>query len=140
MTKTFVSLKMTPRLMAAYSSNRRFKLADPVKKTNATATPRQASAKKVKVAEVAKPTAPVRKGIELIAKVEVPKKAKTAAAKPRKVPANKENIVAISQSKVVSREMIEQVAYQLWVQRGYQHGYALEDWIRAEQELRGRAS
>jgi hypothetical protein len=115
-------------------------MANPVKKTKATATPRQASAKKVKVAEVAKPTTPVRKRIELVAKVEVPKKAKAAAAKPRNTPTKKENIVAISQLKVVSREMIEQVAYQLWVHRGYQHGYALEDWIRAEQELLERAS
>jgi hypothetical protein len=45
-----------------------------------------------------------------------------------------------SHPKVVSREMIEKVAYQIWVQRGYQHGYALEDWIAAERELLERAS
>jgi hypothetical protein len=39
-----------------------------------------------------------------------------------------------SHPKVVSREMIEKVAYQIWVQRGYQHGYALEDWIAAERD------
>ena len=115
-------------------------MADTVKKTKATATPRQASAKNVKVAQVAKPTTPVRKGIELVAKVELPKKAKATAAIPHKAATKKENVDAISQTKDVSREMIEQVAYQLWVQRGYQHGYALEDWIRAEQELLERAS
>jgi hypothetical protein len=93
----------------------------------------------MKVAEVAKPTTPVRKEIELVAKVEAPKKTK-AAAKPRKTPTKKENVFAISPPKIVSRDMIEQVAYQNWVQRGYQHGYALEDWLRAEQELLGRAS
>jgi hypothetical protein len=36
--------------------------------------------------------------------------------------------------------MIAQAAYQRWVQRGYQHGYALDDWIRAEQELLKLAS
>jgi hypothetical protein len=84
-------------------------MADTVKKTKATATPNQASANKVKVAEVAKPTTPVRKGIELVAKVEEPKKAKAAAPKPSKTATKKENVVAISQPKVVSREMIEQV-------------------------------
>jgi hypothetical protein len=114
-------------------------MVDKVKKTEATATPKQASAKNVTVAEVAKPTTPVRKGIELVTKAESPKKTRAAVA-PRKAVTKKENVVAISHTKDVSREMIEQVAYQLWVQRGYQHGYALEDWIRAEQELLERAS
>jgi hypothetical protein len=115
-------------------------MADTVKKTKATATPRQASTKNMKVAEVAKPTTSVRKGIELVPKVEELKKAIATSAKPSKTAAKKESVVAISQPKVVSREKIEQVAYQIWVQRGYQHGYALEDWIRAEEELLERAS
>jgi hypothetical protein len=115
-------------------------MADTVKKTKATATPRQASATNMKVAEVAKPTTSVRKGIELVPKVEELKKAKAASAKPPKTATKKESVVAISQPKVVSREKIEQVAYQIWVQRGYKHGYALEDWIRAERELLERAS
>jgi hypothetical protein len=36
--------------------------------------------------------------------------------------------------------VIEQLAYRYWAQRGYQHGYAVQDWLRAERELRGRAS
>ena len=115
-------------------------MADTVKKTQATATPKHASAKNVKVAEVAKPTTPHRNGLELVAKVEMPKKAKASAAKPSKAATKKENVVSISQPKVVLREMIEQVAYQIWIQRGYQHGYALEDWIKAEKELLERAS
>ena len=113
-------------------------MADTVKKTNAIATPRQPSAKNIKVAEVAKPT--VRKGIELVPKVEELNKAKAASAKPPETATKKENVVSNSQPKVVSREKIEQVAYQIWVQRGYQHGYALEDWIAAESELLERAS
>jgi hypothetical protein len=115
-------------------------MADTVNKTKATATPHQASAKNVKVAEVAKPTTPVRKGLELVAKVEMPKKPQATAAQPTKTATKKENVVSMSQPKVVSREMIEQVAYQIWVQRGYQQGYALEDWITAEKELLERAS
>jgi hypothetical protein len=115
-------------------------MADTVKKTNAIATPRQASAKNIKVAEVATPTTPNRKGIELVSKVEELKKAKAVAPKPIEAATKKESVVAISQPKVVSREKIEQVAYQIWVLRGCQHGYALEDWIRAERELLERAS
>jgi Protein of unknown function (DUF2934) len=126
-------------------------MADTAKKTKATtkvaaqatakatATPRQASAKNVKVAEVAKPTTSVRKGIELVPKVEELKKAKVAPATP-KTTAKKESVVSNSQPKVLSREKIEKVAYQIWVQLGYRHGYALEDWLMAERALLERAS
>src|ERR1019366_2193266 len=107
-------------------------MADTAKKTmataKATATPPQASAKNMKVAEVAKPTTD-RKGIELVPKVEELKKAKATPAEPSKTATKKENVASNSQPEVLSREKIEQVAYQIWVQRGYQHGYALEDWI-----------
>lgn len=114
-------------------------MVDTVKKTKATAkattTPHKASANNVKVAGVAKPTTPNRKGIELVPKVEEPIKAKAAPATPPKTATKKESVVTISQPKVVSREMIEKLAYQSWAHRGYQHGYALEDWISAEKEL-----
>src|ERR1035437_9681374 len=115
-------------------------MANTANKMKATATLRQASAKNMKVAEAAKPTTRDRKGIELVPKVEELKKTKAASANPPKTATKKENVVSNSQPKVVSREKIEQVAYQIWVQRGYQHGYALEDWIRAERELLERAS
>ena len=108
-------------------------------KTTATATPRIGSTKTQKAAEVAKATTTPRKGIELVAKVEAPKKTK-AAAKPRKAATKKDSVAAISQLAVVSRESIEQLAHQFWAQRGYEHGNALQDWLRAEQELRERAS
>jgi len=115
-------------------------MADTAKKTKA-ASPRKASAQKANDVESAKPAkAAARKGIELVPRVEVLKKAKAPSAKSGKTATKKETIVAISQPKVVSQEMIAQVAYLKWVQRGYQHGCALEDWIKAEQELLGRAS
>ena len=55
-------------------------MADTVKKTMATTTLRQASAKNMKVAEVANPTTD-RKGIELVPQVEELKKAKAVAPK-----------------------------------------------------------
>jgi hypothetical protein len=112
-------------------------MADTVKKTMATATPRQASANNVKVAEVSTPTTPDRRGMELVPKVEELKKAKAAPAKSPKTATKKENVIAISRP---ARDVIEQLAYQHWAQRGYQHGYALQDWLRAEQELQNRAS
>src|SRR5664280_551808 len=115
-------------------------MATTANKIKATATPRIGSTKTEKAAEVAKPTTPNRKGIELVPKVEELEKAKAASAKPPKTATKKENVVSNSQPKVVSREMIEQVAYQSWIQRGYQHGYALEDWIAAERVLLERAS
>ena len=33
---------------------------------------------------------------------------------------------------------IERLAYQFFVERGYQHGYDREDWLRAETIVRGR--
>jgi hypothetical protein len=111
-------------------------MADTAKKTKVAATPRQASASKVKATEAAKPTTTSHKGIELVAKVEAPKKAKTAAT-PRKTATKKDNVVAISKP---ASDVIEQLAYQYWEQRGYQHGYAIQDWLRAERELQERAS
>jgi hypothetical protein len=104
-------------------------MADTAKKTKATATPRIGSTKKENAAEVAKPTKASRKIIELVAKVEATKKAKTAT--------KKDNVIAISRP---ARDVIEQLAYQYWAQRGYQHGNSLQDWLRAEQELQERAS
>ena len=111
-------------------------MADSAKKAKAAATPRQASASKAKAAEVATPTTTPRKGIELVAKVEAPKQAK-AAAQPRKTATKSEKVVAISKP---ARDVIEQLAYQYWAQRGYQHGYAVQDWLRAERDLQERAS
>jgi hypothetical protein len=104
-------------------------MATTANKTKATATPRIGSTKKEKAIEVAKTTAAPRKGIGLVAKVEAPKKTKTAT--------KEDNVTAISQP---ARDVIEQLAYQYWAQRGYQHGNSLQDWLRAEQELQERAS
>lgn len=80
------------------------------------------------------------------------KKTATATAKPRKPAAKKkaalpDNVTEINapreQTKAtreVSRDEIAQLAHHLWNERGCQHGHAEEDWIRAEQLLRGKAS
>ncbi len=40
----------------------------------------------------------------------------------------------------VSQEEVARLAHSYWQQRGHKHGHHMEDWIRAEQELRGKAS
>lgn len=37
-----------------------------------------------------------------------------------------------------SEEMIRVRAYELFVQRGYEHGHHFEDWLAAERELKSR--
>ncbi|MEP6537427.1 MAG: DUF2934 domain-containing protein [Bryobacteraceae bacterium] len=37
----------------------------------------------------------------------------------------------------VAHEDIQQLAYSFWVSRGFQGGSAHEDWLRAEQQLKG---
>lgn len=34
-------------------------------------------------------------------------------------------------------DRIEKRAYELFIERGGEHGYAMEDWIRAEKEIAG---
>jgi Protein of unknown function (DUF2934) len=39
-----------------------------------------------------------------------------------------------------SDELIRQRAYELWEQRGRQHGRDADDWFRAESEVRGKSA
>lgn len=75
------------------------------------------------------------------------KKAK-APAKPRKSPAKKADILTMpngssqptSAAPPVPKEEVARLAHRFWAERGGQHGHDMDDWFRAEQELRGRAS
>ena len=75
-------------------------------------------------------------------KAESVKKASTAKApaKPRKAPAKKAAIVTMSSPKPVSRDEVAKLAHKFWSERGFQHGHHEEDWLRAEEMLRGKAS
>jgi len=68
------------------------------------------------------------------------KKTKTTTTKPRKTAAKKEKAAQVSRPALPSREEIERLAQTYWAQRGYQDGYAEQDWLRAEQELLKMAS
>ncbi len=76
---------------------------------------------------------------------DTPKKPSTRKKSSASVAATKEiapkrkasaKVTAIS----VSHEEIARLAHQYWTERGGQHGNDAADWLRAEQELRGKAS
>jgi len=58
--------------------------------------------------------------------------------------ATKSKMAASPESKIhllpASHEQIAQLAHRFWAERGHQHGHHEDDWLRAEQELRGKAS
>ena len=88
---------------------------------------------------------------------DTPKKTRSAApktataAKPRKTAARKNasadtsdpvrpNGHAAAHERSISQEEVARLAHRYWQERGGKHGYHMEDWLRAEQELRGKAS
>jgi len=58
-----------------------------------------------------------------------------ATAKPRRTAAKKEKAAEVTKTPKPSRAEIEQLARTFWAERGYQEGYAEQDWLRAEREL-----
>lgn len=67
--------------------------------------------------------------------LEMPK----AAAKPRKRTAKKE-VSSPSPMQAPTHQEIAMLAEKYWAERGWPQGSPEQDWLRAEQELRGRAS
>ena len=64
-----------------------------------------------------------------------PKAEKTT--KPRKAPAKKKKTADAAEPIVIrpSHHEISALAHKYWAERGYVHGYAEHDWLRAENEL-----
>ena len=52
----------------------------------------------------------------------------------------KTKAVNVAASRTPTYEEIARLAEQYWADRGWQDGYAEQDWLRAEQELLGVAS
>jgi hypothetical protein len=95
---------------------------------------------------------------ETVKKAKAPAKPKTAVKTPDRETGNAVKAVpkvaaktkgkAASKAKVVdaaavcmpSYAEIAQLAERYWAERGWQDGYAEQDWLRAEQELLGVAS
>jgi hypothetical protein len=82
---------------------------------------------------------------EKIKKTTTPKKPRAAASKeegaPKKKRTTKGNVTQMNAPQaMVSPEEIARLAHKYWAERGHRDGYHEEDWFRAEQELRGKAS
>ena len=79
-----------------------------------------------------------------------PTKTASTAAKPRKTAAKKSANGAAAEAKPdnlhtmqnrsVSHDDVAKLAHTYYQQRGHKHGHHVEDWLRAEQELRQKAS
>jgi hypothetical protein len=63
-----------------------------------------------------------------------------APAKPRKTATKNKAAAEAPKGTMPSREEVERLARQYWASRGYKDGYAEQDWLRAENELRKMAS
>lgn len=63
-----------------------------------------------------------------------------ANAKPTKASTKKKTVAAGAKPLMPSHEEIKRLAEEYWAGRGFQDGYAEQDWLRAEQELLQRAS
>jgi DUF2934 family protein len=76
---------------------------------------------------------------EKVKKTTTPRKTASASAPPKAAPRKRTttgNVTTIG----VSDEEVARLAHRYWTERGGQHGHDAEDWFRAEQELRGKAS
>jgi Protein of unknown function (DUF2934) len=60
-------------------------------------------------------------------------------AEPKKTIARKKTTPTMTAMRV-SHEEIARLAHRYWAERGHQHGHHVEDWLRAERELFGKAS
>jgi Protein of unknown function (DUF2934) len=68
------------------------------------------------------------------------KAAPAVAAKTKVKAAPKTKAVDIAASRTPTYAEIARLAERYWAERGWQDGYAEQDWLRAEQELLGMAS
>jgi len=65
----------------------------------------------------------------------------TTSTKPRKTTAKKSTASNVQTMPLPpTHDQVAELARRYWAERGYQDGHSEEDWFRAEQELRAKAS
>jgi hypothetical protein len=84
--------------------------------------------------------APAQEELHMAKSAKKPSAAPKAAAKPRKPAAKKTVVSADGKGNSIRQEEIAQLAHRFWTERGRRHGHHEEDWLRAERELRAKAS
>ncbi len=68
------------------------------------------------------------------------------AAAPKKIAARRKTLATPTAAEPktaqmkISDEEVARLAHRYWAERGGQHGNHVDDWLRAERELRGKAS
>jgi hypothetical protein len=83
---------------------------------------------------------------EAVAKTKAPAKSSKAAVPEKtmatvtRIDVNRESAPASRALIGISAEEVARLAHQYWLERGCQHGRDAEDWFRAEQALRSKAS
>lgn len=103
-------------------------MEETTKSPKAPAKPRKTAAKKTTAKAETTGSFPAPNGNAAAAAVLAPAPTRTSAPPPAAPRAS------------VSRDEIARLAHKFWAERGHQHGHHVEDWLRAEQELRKKAS
>lgn len=86
-----------------------------------------------KVTKPRKPRATAAKPAELLT-------AATKTAEPKATATKKSSAKSNVTQMKASHDEIAKLAHRYWLERGRQDGHDAEDWLRAEQKLRGMAS
>ena len=68
------------------------------------------------------------------------KKTSASASAPKAIAPKRKSSAKVIEIKSITHEDIAALAHRFWAERGFQHGHDAEDWLRAEQELLGKAS
>jgi hypothetical protein len=67
------------------------------------------------------------------------KKARNRNSVPERSGTTVQNIARGTRSEATCHQTIADRAYRLYVDRGAEHGFALDDWLRAEEDVLGRS-
>ncbi len=97
-------------------------------------------ATKKKTVPEAEAAAPAKAAAAKTAAKPAVKKAAVTAAPKRHQKATPAPEAAASVAAPISHEEVSRLAYSYFVARGYQGGSEVEDWLRAERELKERAA
>ncbi|HLY41614.1 MAG TPA: DUF2934 domain-containing protein [Terracidiphilus sp.] len=77
---------------------------------------------------------------DILKKTSTPRKPRATKKQATVVAAHETHAPSTNGKPQASHEEIARLAHRLWAERGRQHGHDAEDWLRAEQQLLGKAS
>jgi hypothetical protein len=68
-------------------------------------------------------------------KAKAPARPRAKAGTIRKPVVKKKTVIEAATAILPSHEQVSLLAYEYWAERGWHHGHADQDWLRAEREL-----